>query len=91
MVILSTYDDCKHMRDKTESNKLASLGNRIRAIRESRDISQEQLADSAGLDRSYVSRLERGLANPSFLAICKVAGALNVHPKELVSDTHMTG
>ena len=40
--------------------------------------SQEELADTAGIDRSYASRIERGVANPSVEVLAKVAEALSV-------------
>lgn len=48
------------------------------------DVSQEGLALSASVDRSYVSRLERGLENPTVGLLEKLAGTLNVDIAELI-------
>lgn len=56
---------------------LAKLGGRIRSARKKLGWSQEQFADEAGLDRSYVGAIERGQRNISFLILCKIVEALN--------------
>lgn len=53
------------------------LGQRIRARRRELGLSQEGLAHDAGLDRSYVGRIERGEHNLTFLALIKLCRALN--------------
>jgi transcriptional regulator with XRE-family HTH domain len=45
-------------------------------------MSQEDLAGAAGLDRTYISHLERGLRNPSLLHLQRLARALGVKPAE---------
>ena len=52
------------------------LGQRIRAARRELDMSQERLAHEAGLDRSYVGRVERGEHNLTFVSLVKIARAL---------------
>lgn len=52
---------------------LRVLGLRIRHLRESRQWTQETLAERANLDRSYVAGIEAGLRNPSFKALVKIA------------------
>lgn len=47
------------------------------------EISQEAFADKCGYARSYMSRIERGLANPSLDAVEVLAVALRVEVKEL--------
>jgi transcriptional regulator with XRE-family HTH domain len=49
----------------------------IRRLRVSRELSQEVLAVDAGIDRTYVSRLERGLENPSVAVLEKLSRALS--------------
>jgi transcriptional regulator with XRE-family HTH domain len=48
----------------------------IRRLRVARELSQESLAVDAGIDRTYVSRLERELENPTIGVLEKLAGAL---------------
>jgi transcriptional regulator with XRE-family HTH domain len=64
---------------------LAALGLGIRGLREERGMSQEQLADAAGLHRTYVGGIERGERNIGFENLLKVAAALEVRPSELLA------
>lgn len=64
--------------------RLVRLGNGIRALREELGLSQEALADAAGIDRSHMSRIERGKRNVSFLNICRIAEALDRKPSDLL-------
>lgn len=52
------------------------LGQRIRAKRRELGLSQEGLAHEAGLDRSYVGRIERGEHNLTFVALVKLCRAM---------------
>jgi hypothetical protein len=47
-------------------------------------ITQEELAFKAGIDRTYASQIERGIANPSLGIICQIADALGCKPEELL-------
>jgi transcriptional regulator with XRE-family HTH domain len=58
----------------------------LRERRLAAGLSQERLADSSELHRTYVSQLERGLKAPSLAAIEAVAGALRVAPHILVRE-----
>jgi transcriptional regulator with XRE-family HTH domain len=61
-----------------------TFGKTLRALRLERGISQEKLAELAGLHRNYVGVLERGGQSPSLDAICKLAVAMKVKVAELV-------
>lgn len=63
---------------------VALLGENVRKQRQSRGWSQEQLALEAGMKRSYLSELERGLRNPSVRALGRLAEALKVPPDSLL-------
>jgi transcriptional regulator with XRE-family HTH domain len=52
------------------------LGKRIRAKRTGMGLSQEALAHEAGLDRSYVGRIERGEHNLTFVSLIRLARAM---------------
>lgn len=52
------------------------LGKRIRARRRELGMSQEGLAHEAGLDRSYVGRIERGEHNLTFAALVRICRAV---------------
>ena len=58
----------------------------VKARRKALDITQEELADLAGIDRTYASQLERAIANPSLTVLCKVADALGAELIELLGD-----
>jgi transcriptional regulator with XRE-family HTH domain len=58
----------------------------MRRLRVAKDISQERLANAAVVDRTYVSRLERKMENPSIGILDKIAEALNVHVSELLRE-----
>ena len=60
------------------------FGRRLREVRESRGISQEDLAARAGVHRTYVGLLERGERNVTLRTIEKLADALEVQMAELM-------
>ena len=62
------------------------FGHRVAALRRAAKVSQEALADRCGFARSYMSRIERGKANPSLDAIEVLAGGLKVSVVELFDD-----
>jgi Predicted transcriptional regulators len=64
----------------------SEFGKRVRELRARSGISQELLADRAGLDRTYISGVERGERNISILNIEKIASALNVSIEYLFSN-----
>jgi transcriptional regulator with XRE-family HTH domain len=59
------------------------FGERVRELREASGVSQEVFADHSGFARSYVSRVERGMANPSLDAVEVLALALAVEVPDL--------
>jgi len=63
----------------------AKFGRAVRAEREKKGWSQEFLGSEAGLDRTYVSGLERGVRNPSLATQERIASALGVALSTLVS------
>ena len=54
------------------------VGGNARRLREKQGISQEELADRAGLHRTYISGVERGVRNPTVVVLQKIADALGV-------------
>lgn len=62
----------------------ARFGKRLREVREEADISQERLAELAGLHRTYVSSVERGKNNISLVNIERLALALGVSMRDLM-------
>lgn len=60
------------------------LGMRIRYLRNSKHMSQEDLALEAGINKNYLSDLERGMRNPTIKVMEKIAIALEINLEELV-------
>ena len=61
-----------------DKNILLAYGHSIRAIRQKRKMSQEELADLSGLHRTYISDVELGKRNVSLENIDRIATALNM-------------
>ncbi|AET68617.1 putative transcriptional regulator with C-terminal CBS domains [Desulfosporosinus orientis DSM 765] len=59
------------------------FGERVRKLRQDLGISQEELAFSSNLHRTYISDIERGTRNVSLDNIYKIAVALDISPKDL--------
>jgi transcriptional regulator with XRE-family HTH domain len=61
------------------------LGSRIRDMRKESGFTQEELAHRAELDYSYINQIENGKRNPSMDAINRIAKALGVKVRDLIS------
>ncbi len=62
---------------------LRKLGEKVRALRHERGLTQEALADSLDLSIAYVSLIERGGRNPPYTTVVALALALGVSPRDL--------
>lgn len=67
------------------------LARNLRALREARSITQQQLADRAGVPRPTIAHLESGSGNPTLAVLVRVAGALTVSIEELIGPPRATG
>lgn len=63
----------------------ARLARNLRHFRHERGLSQEELAEEAGIHRTYVSDVERGARNPTIMVVEKLANALNVSSSDLLA------
>ena len=61
-----------------------SFGAVLREARRGRGVTQERLAEAVGVDRTYISMLERGVHQPSLSVFLRLADALGVAPEEFV-------
>lgn len=61
----------------------AQVGKRLRYLRRQRNLTQEQLAEAAGISVDMLSNIERGINAPSFETIERLVKAFNVLPKDL--------
>ncbi|GMV87865.1 MAG: hypothetical protein AMXMBFR81_07960 [Chthonomonas sp.] len=64
------------MRPEAESGISERFGAAVRRARVAKGISQEELADRAGLHRTYLGDVERGVRNITLVSAEKIAGAL---------------
>lgn len=71
---------------KVDEEVLGALGAAIRGLRKSQNISQEALADMAGIDRSHMGKIERGERNVTILNVRRVAAALGSSMAELFNE-----
>ena len=62
------------------------FGARLRMLRKERGLSQEKLAELSGLDRTYISGIERGIRNVALRNIEALAQALDLSISELFED-----
>jgi transcriptional regulator with XRE-family HTH domain len=62
-----------------------ALGQALKAERAKRDLSQEELAARAGLDRTYLSGVERGLRVPNLRSLIRLASALEIRVSKLLA------
>ena len=63
----------------------------LRRLRHAKGISQEDLAYEANVNRTYVSKLEKGVSYPGLEIIAKLADALGVEPAELLMLSPKSG
>lgn len=68
-----------------DHSELAAFGSAVRASRLEMGLSQEALADEAGIDRSYMGGIERGEHNVALINLKKIATALNQSITELMA------
>ena len=61
-----------------------AFGNVLKRYRKASGLSQEKLALDTGFDRTFISRMERGLTQPSLSSIFQVAESLEVSASQLV-------
>lgn len=64
--------------------RMIAFGRRVRELRKSKGISQERLAEMAGIDRSYMGNIERGEKNITLKKAYEVCDALDVEIQDLV-------
>ena len=73
---------------ETPSRPNMVFGEHLRQLRKAASLTQEELAFRVGLDRTYISLLERGIKSPTlntFFRLCKV---LNQQPAEVIAQVY---
>ncbi len=61
------------------------IGNHLRQVRKAHQLLQKDLAEQAGLDRSYISKLERGQGDPTWSTLSKIAAAYQLSVPHLLN------
>lgn len=69
-----------------EARTLKTFGRSVRSLRKQRRLSQEALAEASQLSRNYISDIERGVRNPSLLALIALARSLRISLLDLLAD-----
>lgn len=64
------------------------FGEVIRSLRKEKKISQERLALDSDLQRSFISRIERGKAQPTLVTIFELSKALGTTPVDIIAEVH---
>jgi transcriptional regulator with XRE-family HTH domain len=72
-------------RSKPRSPEHAALGEAVRQLRLEAEMSQEELAEAAGTDLTQVGGVERGVRNPSYTTLLRLAGALGTSVGEMAT------
>ena len=72
------------MKIQRNESTLNALAINVRRLRKVVGLSQEELAFQCEIDRTYISKVERGVANPSLLILARIAEVLEVSIEELV-------
>lgn len=67
------------------------FGGNVRRYRQEAGLSQEAVAELMGVDRAYVSGIERGRQNVTLLTIWQTAQALKVRPVDLLDEEAASG
>ncbi|MFE8151956.1 helix-turn-helix transcriptional regulator [Brenneria goodwinii] len=68
---------------ENEKNITVRFGQRVKTLRLQAGLSQEAFADKCGLDRTYISGIERGVRNPTLEVIGVIADGLGINFKTL--------
>jgi transcriptional regulator with XRE-family HTH domain len=61
----------------------------LKRLRTAKGYSQDELAQRCGLDRTYISLIERGKRSPSLSVMSKISVSLDVHLAQLISKTEL--
>lgn len=70
--------------ETNHKEEIKKLGVRIRLRRAELEVTQEELAERIGCHFNTISRIDRGLVDPSFVMIIRIARALEMSPQELL-------
>lgn len=69
----------------SEETFIINLGTHLRQLRESKNLSQQDLADDCSIPKVQIGRIERAEINTTVRTLVKIANALEIEPKELLN------
>ena len=72
--------------NENELQLLIQLAEKIKSRRIQLNLSQEELADKCGLDRTYISLLERSKRNPTYISLVKLSKGLEIDIGNLLGE-----
>lgn len=78
--------------EKTKAPKVdvkAVIGRQVKRLRQESGATQDELAERCGIYRTYLSRIEGGMANPTVTVLAALAIALGVEIQDLFRETHL--
>jgi len=67
----------------------SAFGEELRALRHSRGLTQEKLALECGLDRTFISLLERGQRQPTLATLFALAETLGIAPSKIIGKVEL--
>ncbi|MBT3447614.1 MAG: helix-turn-helix transcriptional regulator [Candidatus Thioglobus sp.] len=76
-------------KNSSEHQELIDFGNAVRSIRSDKGISQESLAELAGIDRSYMGGIERGEHNVALINIKRISDALEISVSAVMKKSEL--
>ena len=68
----------------TTDKRMIAFGQRVREVRKAQNVSQEKLAELAGIDRSYMGNIERGEKNITLKKAYEICDALSIEIQDLL-------
>jgi transcriptional regulator with XRE-family HTH domain len=74
----------KYFSDQTDGNLKEVFGYVLRELRDKKNVSQQSVADHCDFERVYISRLERGLIQPSLKTVFKLSEFFEMAPADFV-------
>jgi transcriptional regulator with XRE-family HTH domain len=76
--------------DVAKDRFIQDFGERVRELRLERGLTQEKLADLAGMHFTAIGHIERASRSSTLETVLKLAKALQVQPRELIPDAKLT-
>lgn len=76
-------------KNTSQHLELLAFGEAVRSIRLEKGISQERLAELAGIDRSYMGGVERGEHNIALINIKRISSALNIPISKIMKNSNL--